>query len=120
MAPIDPPTPAMFVVLLALSEGDRHGYALIEHAERLSAGSIRLGQGTLYRTLQRMRIDGLIEEIEAAPVDPSSDGRAGRRRYYRITAAGRVAVREEARRLAGLLSSETAQKLLRSTRKACG
>ncbi|HEY7596556.1 MAG TPA: helix-turn-helix transcriptional regulator [Actinophytocola sp.] len=110
----------MFVVLLALTESDRHGYALIEHAGRLSAGSIRLGEATLYRTLQRMRIDGLIEEIDAAPVDPKPDGRAGRRRYYRITAAGRTAVRDEAQRLAGLLSSETAQALLRSERKACG
>ncbi len=54
-------TPAMFAFLLALTEGERHGYLLMSDAERLSGGSIVLGPGTLYRTLQRMRVDGLIE-----------------------------------------------------------
>jgi DNA-binding PadR family transcriptional regulator len=106
-------TPAMFALLLALTEAERHGYALIDDAARLSGGAITLGPGTLYRTLQRMRVEGLIEEIGADPAAIRSDRRAERRRRYRITAAGQAAVRAEAHRLATLLASDTAQALLR-------
>jgi DNA-binding PadR family transcriptional regulator len=105
-------TPAMFALLLALTEGDRHGYALVGAADRLSHGAIILGPGTLYRTLQRMRVDGLIEEVDAVPSVPRADRRAERRRSYRITGGGLVVVRAEARRLAALLDSETARALL--------
>lgn len=105
-------TPAMFALLLALTEGERHGYALMADAERLSQGGITLGPGTLYRTLQRMRVDGLIEEVDTEPLPNRADRRAERRRSYRITEAGRVVVRVEARRLAALLGSDTAQALL--------
>jgi len=108
-------TPAMFALLLALTEGERHGYALISDAERLSHGSIALGPGTLYRTLQRMRVDGLIAEIDTPAADlPAvrADRRAERRRTYRITETGRKVVTAEARRLAALLDSDTARALL--------
>jgi DNA-binding PadR family transcriptional regulator len=107
-------TPAMFVLLLALTEGERHGYVLMSEAARLSGGAITLGPGTLYRTLQRMRVDGLIEEIGRDIAAVRADRRAERRRRYRITAAGRAAVRAEAHRLAALLASDTAQKLLQA------
>lgn len=106
-------TPAMFAVLLALTEGDCHGYALMDHADRLSGGSIVLGPGTLYRTLQRLRIDGLIDEVDVDLTTVRADRRAERRRHYRITSAGLIAVRGEARRIAVLLNSDAAQALLR-------
>jgi DNA-binding PadR family transcriptional regulator len=107
-------TPAMFVLLLALTEGDQHGYALMSDSERLSQGGIVLGPGTLYRTLQRMRVDGLVLEVDADPLAARADRRAERRRSYRITEAGQLAARAEAHRLAVILSSDAAQALLRS------
>jgi DNA-binding PadR family transcriptional regulator len=107
-------TPAMFVLLLALTEGERHGYALMGDAKRLSQGAIVLGPGTLYRTLQRMRVDGLVLEVDSDPRAVQADRRAERRRSYRITEAGRLAARAEAHRLVAILSSDAAQALLRS------
>ena len=97
-----PPTPAVFALLLALGRGQCHGYALMSDVETLSGGHIKLGAGTLYRSLQRMRVDGLIEEL-SEPDDEPLDRRAERRRRYRITPAGRRAARAEARRLAVLV-----------------
>lgn len=100
------------MLLLALSEGERHGYALMADAERLTGGSIVLGPGTLYRSLQRMRADGLVEEIEVPDKDLRADRRAERRRLYRITPAGLAEARAEARRLADLVSTPAALALL--------
>jgi DNA-binding PadR family transcriptional regulator len=97
-------TPAGFVVLLALHDGDRHGYALMADVAWLTGDTITLGPGTLYRTLQRLRVDGLIEEIEAEDL-PRGDRRAERRRSYRLTADGRAAAAAEARRLAVLVDA---------------
>lgn len=110
-------TPATFALLLALTEGERHGYRLIAEVDRLTSGVIVLGPGTLYRTLQRMRVDGLVEEIDLDEEAVRADRRAERRRSYRITKAGREAVRAEVRRLATLLASDTAQMLLREDEK---
>lgn len=110
----DPLTPAAFALLLALTEGERHGYRLVSDVERLTAGGINLGPGTLYRTLQRLRVDGLVAETAPEETALRADRRAERRRSYRITANGHRAVRDEARRLATLLASDTAQALLRS------
>ncbi|MEJ3657180.1 helix-turn-helix transcriptional regulator [Actinomycetes bacterium KLBMP 9759] len=105
-------TPAMFALLLALSQGEQHGYGLAAAVERLTAGRVRLGAGTLYRTLQRLRVDGLIEETGADAEAVRADRRAERRRSYRITAAGRAAVTDEVAYLAGLLAGDAAQALL--------
>ncbi|WP_020668791.1 PadR family transcriptional regulator [Amycolatopsis nigrescens] len=91
-----PPTPAVFHLLLALTGGPRHGYALGQEVERLSGGRMRLGAGTLYRSLQRMRVDGLLAE-------EGSDTEDERRRVYSLTAAGRRAAAEEAERLRELV-----------------
>jgi DNA-binding PadR family transcriptional regulator len=107
-----PLTPAVFALLLALTQGERHGYALMADVAELTRGGITLGPGTLYRSLQRMRVDGLVEEIEVDSASVAADRRAERRRSYRITAVGENAVRAEARRLADLLDSDAARALL--------
>lgn len=103
-----PLTPAVFALLLVLHRGERHGYALMSEVEELTAGTVRLGAATLYRSLQRMRVDNLVEEIateDVAAADLRADRRAERRRSYRITAAGRAAAEAEAHRLTIMLDA---------------
>ena len=95
-----PLAPAMFHILVSLAGGDRHGYALIQDIAERTAGGVRLGAGTLYRTIQRMLEEGLIVELAERP-DPDEDDE--RRRYYRVTAFGRAVARAEADRLADLV-----------------
>lgn len=92
-------TPAMFHIALALAGGPRHGYALMREVELLSDGAMHLGPGTLYRSLQRMRVDLLIEDW---PGDETSGDE--RRREYRLTVSGRETLRVEAQRLASLVA----------------
>jgi DNA-binding PadR family transcriptional regulator len=87
---------AAFHVLIALSTGDRHGYAIMQEVEARTDGSVRLSPGTLYRTVQRLLEQGLVEEPRA-PLIPS------RRRPYRITALGTAVARAESTRLAELV-----------------
>ena len=103
----------MFALLLALHTGDRHGYALMEDVARLTGRTMLLGPGTLYRSLQRLRVDGLVEEIDTDD-SPAvrADRRAERRRSYRATEAGRAAAEAEAHRLALLVDAATAAGLL--------
>lgn len=101
-----PLTPAVFALLMALVDGERHGYALMADVERITDGLVKLGPGTLYRSLRRMRVDGLIEERDGEEGGaPVADRRSERRRSYRMTAAGRAAARAEARRLAVLVAA---------------
>ncbi len=93
-------TPAAVHILLALADEDRHGLGIVDEVERRTGGDVKLGPGTLYGTIKRMREAGLIEE-PAEPADPSEGDT--RRRYYRITAGGREALRAEARRLERLV-----------------
>jgi DNA-binding PadR family transcriptional regulator len=87
-------------ILMALAEDDRHGYAIIQDVAARTRGDVKLGPGTLYRSIQRMLEQGLIEETRERPAAELDDER---RRYYRITPFGRAAARAEARRLAGLV-----------------
>ena len=87
-------------ILMALAEDDRHGYAIIQDVAGRTRGEVRLGPGTLYRSIHRMLEQGLIEETRERPAPELDDER---RRYYRITPFGRAAARAEARRLAGLV-----------------
>ncbi|MEO8502821.1 MAG: PadR family transcriptional regulator [Acidobacteriota bacterium] len=87
-------------ILLALADEDRHGYAILRDVEERTGGELRLGAGTLYRSLQRMLEQGLIVEIDDRPAPEMDDER---RRYYRITPFGRTTARAELRRLAQLL-----------------
>ena len=102
-------TPAMFHILLALADGERHGYSIMREVERASEGTFQMGPGTLYRSIKQMLALNLIEESEERP-DPTLDDE--RRRYYRITGVGRRAASLEAQRLAQLVSAARARRLL--------
>jgi len=95
-------TPAAHHILLSLLRGELHGYAIMQAVEELSAGSMRLGPGSLYTTLPRLLDDGLVEESE-----PRADEKDERRRYYRLTGTGQVAVKEETKRLDRLVRYAT-------------
>jgi PadR family transcriptional regulator, regulatory protein PadR len=83
-----------FHVLAAMLDGPLHGYGIIRRAHELTDGRVRLAAGTLYAALDRLRDTGLVDIDHEEIVD----GRA--RRYYRLTGAGREALRTEARRMA--------------------
>jgi DNA-binding PadR family transcriptional regulator len=91
---------ATFHILMALAAGDRHGYAIIQEVAQRTNNCLRLGAGTLYRSLQRMLEQGLIIET-ASRLGPENDDE--RRRYYRITSYGESVARAEARRLTELV-----------------
>ncbi|HEV2071411.1 MAG TPA: PadR family transcriptional regulator [Acidimicrobiales bacterium] len=90
---------APFHILVALTSGEQHGYALMNEVQTLSGGSVRMGPGTLYGTLKRLLEQGLVEESDQRP-DPELDDE--RRRYYRLTALGQRVCAAEADRLASL------------------
>ena len=91
-----PLAPAVFHVLMALADEDRHGYGIIQEVLTRTGGAVRLSPGTLYRSIQRMLEDELIVEVNERPAPELDDER---RRYYRITAFGRAVARAEANRL---------------------
>ncbi len=107
--PLPSLTPPVFHILLALSQGERHGYAIMLDVARQTDDALKLGPGTLYGCLKRMLAAGLVEESEARP-DPTIDD--NRRRYYRMTSAGQQAVRAEADRLARAVNAAKACRLL--------
>ncbi len=85
--------------MVALTEGDKHGYAIMQGVERSSNGVIRMGPATLYGTLKRLVDQGLADELPDTP----SPGDDQRRRYYRLSGLGRQVCAAEADRLAGLV-----------------
>ncbi len=90
----------MFHMLLSLTEGERHGYALKRAILQRTNGKLNLGSGALYGSINKMLEEGLIEESDERP-DPHLDDE--RRRYYRITTLGRRVVEAEAIRLRDLV-----------------
>jgi DNA-binding PadR family transcriptional regulator len=104
-----PLTPVAFEILLALADGEQHGYSIMREVERRSGGAVALHPGTLYRALARLLESGLIEELDERP-DPEHDDE--RRRYYQLTARGIAVARAEAERLASQVASARARKLL--------
>lgn len=96
-----PLTPAMFQVLVALADGEKHGYAIIKDVARRTGGKERLRPTTLYTVLKRFEADGLIEETSERP-DAALDDE--RRRYFRLTNHGRAVALAEADRLAATLA----------------
>ena len=108
-----PLTPVVFEILLALAEGEQHGYAVMLEVERRSAGTVTLHPGSLYRALNRLLESGLIEELDERP-DPDHDDE--RRRYYRLTPLGGDVARAEASRLESQVASARTRRLLRGNR----
>jgi len=94
-------TPAAFQILLVLAGGERHGYEIMVEVARQSGDGLRLGPTTLYRTIRSLLNAGLIDEADERP-DPALDDQ--RRRYYRLTPAGRQAARAETERLRRLVA----------------
>ena len=108
-----PLTPAMFHILLALADQERHGYHIMREVDERTNGNVKLGPGTLYGSIKRMMADGLIEELDERP-DPELDDE--RRRYYRLTDFGYRVASAEAQRLEQMVRSARAKKLLPRTK----
>jgi DNA-binding PadR family transcriptional regulator len=107
---LDPLPSAAFQILLSLAGEDLHGYGIMRQVAEQTDGRMRLGPGTLYSSIQTLLEAGLIEEL-----DRREDAKLGqeRRRYYRLSSAGRKLARSEAERLADLLRVARAKKILR-------
>jgi DNA-binding PadR family transcriptional regulator len=103
-----PLSAAAFHILLALVEGERHGYGIMQETARLSDGRVHLGPGTLYRSIRRLLDNGLIEESNERPVPELDDER---RHYYRLTPFGLRVARAEAQRLAALVQTAPVKQL---------
>lgn len=103
-----PLKPVDFILLLALAEEERHGYALSQEVERRTEGTVRLEAGNLYRTLRRLVGEGLVGEADRRPV---AEGDDERRNYFRITPLGFRTVQAEVKRLRALLASPSVKAL---------
>jgi DNA-binding PadR family transcriptional regulator len=105
---LNPLPAAAFQILLSLAEEDLHGYAIMRQVEEQTNGSVRLGPGTLYSSIQSLLEAEYIEEVESR-----QDKGDERRRYYHLTATGRKVARTEAEKLAGWLRVARTKKILR-------
>jgi DNA-binding PadR family transcriptional regulator len=104
------PLPAMtFHILLALQDEERHGYAIMKEVAEQTGDSVRLGPGTLYGTLKRLREAGLVEE-SGERADPAIDDE--RRRYYRLTKLGVAVARADAKRMEAMVRAAQRKRLL--------
>lgn len=101
-----PLSPQFFHILIALADGDRHGYAIMQDVAERTAGKLRLSAGTLYGCMKRMLEQGLVVELRERERPASNDDE--RRRYYRLTPFGRKVAKAEAARLAELLEQANA------------
>src|SRR5271169_1642695 len=105
-----PMTPALFHVLLALADGEKHGYAILKEVARRTGGKVQLSAGTLYGIIKRLNAEDWIVESNKPPVAGLDDER---RRYYRLTELGRRVAVSEARRLEELLAMARNKNLFR-------
>jgi DNA-binding PadR family transcriptional regulator len=103
-----PLTPAVFFILFALADGDKHGYAIMQETTKLSEGRFRMGPGTLYTTIQRLLELSLIEEVWELN---DGDKRESRRRYYRLTRQGRALLDLEINRMGAVLQLASEKRL---------
>ncbi len=101
-----PLTPAVFFILFALADGEKHGYAIMQQVAELSDSKVRMGPGTLYTTLQRLLDLGAINEVMLPR------GAEERRRYYRLSGAGRLLLDAEFSRLNAVLRLAQQKKIL--------
>jgi DNA-binding PadR family transcriptional regulator len=104
-----PLQPAVFHILIALADRDRHGYSIMQDVAARTDGKVQLSPGTLYSSIRRMLEQGLIQELSVSPDPTSTDER---RRYYRLTKFGRRVAAAEAERLNSLLSQARATGLV--------
>ena len=104
-----PLTPAVFHILLALADGEKHGYGIMQEVRMITDGGIKMGPGTLYGSIKRMLASELIEEVDERP-DPALDDE--RRRYYKLTPLGEHIAAAEARRLMHLVGAARSKQLL--------
>jgi DNA-binding PadR family transcriptional regulator len=104
-----PLTPAVLHILLALADGEKHGYGIMQEVIRITNGEMRMGPGTLYGTIKRMLEMGFLEESDERP-DPQLDDQ--RRRYYRMTDFGNRVAQAETARLMTLLGVAQAKRLI--------
>jgi DNA-binding PadR family transcriptional regulator len=107
--PTGPLPAATFYILLALVDGERHGYAIMKDVADSTDNAVKIGAGTLYGALKRMRDAGWIEELEERADPQLGDDR---RRYYRLTRDGLAIVRAEARRLGQMVRAAKMKKLV--------
>ena len=105
-------TPVLFI-LLALADGRKHGYAIMQETKETSKGLVRMGPGTLYGNLQRLIEQGLIQETASRPKNEADDER---RRYYELTALGSKVISAEVARLENLVRTARAKTLIPSLR----
>lgn len=112
-----PLTPAVFHILLALADSERHGYGIMQEIAERTQGAMRMGPGTLYGSIKRMLADGLIEAAAERP-DPELDDE--RRRYYRLTDFGLRVLRAEAQRLEQIVSIVQSKRILSNPGKIGG
>ena len=103
---------AVFHILIALADRDRHGYSIMQDVASRTGGAVKLSAGTLYSSIRRMLEQGLIEELHESP-DPSSTDE--RRRYYRLAPFGRKVAAAEVTRLNALVRQARATGLVRGT-----
>ena len=104
-----PLTPAVFHILLAVSDGEKHGYAIMREVEQTTEGRMTMGPGTLYGAIKRLLKANLITETDYRP-DPILDD--ARRRYYELTDLGRRVLAAESERLANMVEFARRKDLL--------
>jgi len=104
-----PLTPAMFEVLIALADGEKHGYAVLKEVSRRTDGSVSLSPGTLYAIIRRFVSDGIVAESDERP-DAALDDE--RRRYYRLTPFGKEVASAETARLEAMVDVARSTRML--------
>src|SRR4029077_4901282 len=104
-----PLTPAVFFILFALADGEKHGYAIMQSVSCISDNHFRMGPGTLYSTIQRLLDLGLIEETENAG---SRSDHESRRRYYKLTRTGKTVLAADISRMESVVRLARDKKLV--------
>jgi DNA-binding PadR family transcriptional regulator len=106
-----PLTPAVFFILFALADGEKHGYAIMQSVSRISNNQFRMGPGTLYSTIQRLLNLDLIEETDGGGQSDHED----RRRYYKLTRTGKAILAADISRMESVVRLARDKKLVPKT-----
>ena len=107
-----PLTPAVFFILFALADGEKHGYAIMQTVSRISGSQFRMGPGTLYTTIQRLLDLGLIEETQSGGGQSDHENR---RRYYKLTRTGKAVLAADLGRMESVVRLAREKKLVPKT-----